>query len=220
MLFRHMLVTALLLGLFAVVGTTIVAFTEDNTRDLIAQNEREYLLRSLNEVVPHDRYDNDIESDIATVEPRKLLGVKKPVTVYLARKEGKPVAAIFTTVAPDGYSGEIRLLVAIEHGSGEILGVRVVAHRETPGLGDAVEIEKSDWIKDFKGHFLDDPGELGWNVVKDGGVFDQFTGATITPRAVVRAVHNTLKYYDRYKDELFPSDGEAGQEDEVTDGPE
>ncbi len=213
MLVRHMTITALLLGAFAVVGTTIVALTEDNTRERIAQNEREYLLRSLNELVPRDRYDNDIEHDTLQAESRKLLGSKKPLTVYRARKEGRPVAAIFTTVAPDGYSGDIRLLVAIDHDSGGILGVRVVAHRETPGLGDVIEIEKSDWIKDFDGYSLDDPGELGWNVVKDGGIFDQFTGATITPRAVVRAVHSTLKYYDAHRDELFGDpDGQAAGE--------
>lgn len=213
MLVRHMTVTALLLGAFAVVGTTIVALTEDNTRERIAHNEREYLLRSLNEVVPRDRYDNDIEHDTVQAESRKLLGSKKPITVYLARKEGRPVAAIFTTVAPDGYSGEIRLLVAIDHDDGSILGVRVVAHRETPGLGDAIEIEKSDWIKGFDGHSLDDPGELGWSVEKDGGIFDQFTGATITPRAVVRAVHSTLKYYDAHRNELFgEQDGEPAEE--------
>jgi Na+-translocating ferredoxin:NAD+ oxidoreductase subunit G len=219
MLVRHMLVTALMLGLFAVVGTTIVALTEDNTRERIAWNEREYLLRSLNEVVPRELYDNDIETDTIEVSDRMQLGSRKPVTVHLARKEGRPVAAIFTTIAPDGYSGEIRLLVAVDHDSEQILGVRVVAHRETPGLGDAIEIEKSSWIKDFSGHSLSDPGELGWNVEKDGGIFDQFTGATITPRAVVRAVHNTLKYYARHKHDLFP----AGDEDEsgnATDGAE
>lgn len=217
MLVRHMLVTALVLGVFALVGTTIVAVTENNTRDLIAENERQFLLRSLNELVAPDSYDNNIETDSVAVQSRQFLGSKHPLNVYRARKEGRPVAAIFTTIAPDGYSGDIRLLVAISHEDDTILGVRVVSHRETPGLGDVIEIEKSDWIRSFNGHSLVNPGEFGWAVEKDGGIFDQFTGATITPRAVVRAVHNALKYYARHKEEIFPgedTDEDAGHDTE------
>lgn len=203
MLVRHMVITAVLLGGFAVVGTGIVAMTENNTRELIRENQREYLLRSLNEVVPRDQYDNDLETDTLSVKSRDLLGSRHPVTIYRARMENEPVAAIFNSVAPDGYNGEIHLLVAINYQDDSIMGVRVVSHRETPGLGDAIEIERSDWIRDFKGHTMDNPGELGWNVEKDGGIFDQFTGATITPRAVVNAVYKTLQYYNSQKDELF-----------------
>jgi len=201
-LVRYMLVTAALLGTFALVGTGIVAFTQHNTEARIAQNEREYLLRTLNSVVPADTYDNDLHSDTIMVTSRELLGSRKPVTVYRARKDGKPVAAILTPVAPDGYSGDINLLVAIRY-DGELMGVRVLSHRETPGLGDGIDISRSKWINTFNGHSLQDPDELGWHVVKDGGIFDQFTGATISPRAVVKAVHNSLKYYAEHAESLF-----------------
>jgi len=201
-LIRHMLVTALLLGVFAVLGTGMVALTHHNTEERIEQNERDYLQRTLNTLIPPSEYDNVLYEDTITVESRELLGSKKPVVIYRARKNGKPVAAILTPVAPDGYSGNIKLLVAIRH-NGEIMGVRVVSHLETPGLGDGIDIAKSDWIKSFNGHSLDNPDELGWRVEKDGGIFDQFTGATISPRAVVKAVYNSLKYYQQHRDEIF-----------------
>lgn len=202
-LVRHMLITAALLGSFAVLGTSMVVVTHHTTAERIARNERDFLLRSLNEVVPPSEYDNDLHADTITVTSRELLGSREPVTVYRARKNGVPVAAILTPVAPDGYNGAIRLLVAIRYDTDTIMGVRVLTHRETPGLGDAIEPEKSSWIEDFSGRSLSNPDELGWHVEKDGGVFDQFTGATITPRAVVKAVHNSLKYYRLHKDELF-----------------
>lgn len=222
MLVRHMVVTAVLLGGFAVAGTTMVAVTHHNTAERIEQNEREFLLRTLNELVPSSAYDNALPEDTITVTSKELLGTSDPVTVYRARKDGEPVAAILAPVAPDGYNGDIRLLVAIDHDTREITGVRVIAHRETPGLGDGIEAEKSAWIKVFKGHSLGDPDELGWHVEKDGGIFDQFTGATITPRAVVKAVHNSLKYYEKRKDELFQQppghgDGQVGGETDDTE---
>lgn len=220
MLLRHMLVTALLLGGFAVAGTTMVAVTHHNTEERIEENEREFLLRSLHELIPAASYDNALAEDTITVTSSKLLGTSAPVTVYRARKDGEPVAAILAPVAPDGYNGAIKLLVAINHETDTIMGVRVISHRETPGLGDGIDVEKSDWIKDFNGHSLNNPDELGWHVEKDGGIFDQFTGATITPRAVVKAVYNSLKYYNRHKAELFreppaagdPPDGHQAQE--------
>lgn len=197
-----MLLTATLLGIFAIVGTGIVAYTFDNTEERIAINEREALLRSLHAMVPPALHDNDLPSDTITVISKELLGTDKPVTVYRARKNSIPIAAILTPVAPDGYSGAIKLLVAISY-QGDIFGVRVIAHRETPGLGDAIESERSDWVEDFRGHALANLGELGWHVKRDGGEFDQFTGATITPRAVVKAVYNSLQYFQAHKDELF-----------------
>ncbi|MCC6206978.1 MAG: electron transport complex subunit RsxG [Gammaproteobacteria bacterium] len=200
-----MAVTAVLLGAFAVFGTALVALTENDTRDLIAQNEREALRRKLNEVIPKNEYDNSITTDTVQVVSKPLLGSAKPITVYRARKQGEPVAAVITTVAPDGYTGAITLLVAVRYQDEAIMGVRVIHHRETPGLGDWIDSERSDWIGHFTGHSLSDPNELGWRVTKDGGIFDQFTGATITPRAVVKAVHNSLKYFSAHKDELFQS---------------
>lgn len=199
---RHILVTALLLFLFAAIGTGLVAFTFDNTHERIAANEREALLRNLHVLVPPERHDNDIFTDTIEVTDPDLLGTPRPVTVYRARKDGRPVAAILAPVAPDGYSGEIRLLVAIA-ADGRLAGVRVAGHRETPGLGDAIEAARSDWILGFEGRSLGDPDEKGWAVKKDGGVFDQFTGATITPRAVVKAVKKALVYFDRNRQTLF-----------------
>lgn len=203
MLLRHMLITTALLTGFAVVGTSIVALTRDNTHEIIAENQRQELLRTLNELVPPALYDNDPAQDLIAVKSREYLGTKKDVTVYRARHGETPVAVIMTPVAPDGYSGDIGLLIAIDCPSGQLRGVRVLWHKETPGLGDWIETEKSDWIHSFTGHSLSDPDELGWRVEKDGGIFDQVTGATITPRAIVKAVYNTLKYYDQHKTELL-----------------
>jgi len=202
MIIRYMLITAILLGVFAVVGTGMVAYTFDITAERIAINEREALLQSLHAIVPSALHDNDLPSDTITVKSKELLGTGKPVTVYRARKNGIPIAAILTPIAPDGYNGAIKLLVAISY-QGDILGVRVISHRETPGLGDAIDKDKSDWVDDFRGHALANLGELGWHVKRDGGEFDQFTGATITPRAVVKAVYNSLQYFKAHRDELF-----------------
>ncbi|MBI5451666.1 MAG: electron transport complex subunit RsxG [Gammaproteobacteria bacterium] len=206
-----MLIMAALLGLFALVGTGIVAFTQDNTRERIAENERQTLLRSLHALVPPALHDNDLIQDVIVITDQPLLGSRKPVKVFRARMQGQPVAAIVACVAPDGYSGDINLLVAINY-EGKILGVRAVTHHETPGLGDYIEIQKSKWIYSFEGHSLADPGDLGWHVIKDGGIFDQFTGATITPRAVVKAVHNSLKYFAAHREQLFsaPSPDPSG----------
>ena len=212
MLVRHMAMTAVVLGLFAVIGTGMVALTFQNTEHRIEQNDLEALLRSLHTLVPPDMHDNDLQNDIITVTSETLLGTSKPVTVYRARKDSKPVAAILTPVAPDGYNGEIKLLVAIRM-DGSLLGVRVIAHRETPGLGDNIDLSRTNWIKSFDNKSLDDPGGLGWRVVKDGGIFDQFTGATITPRAVVKAVHNTLEFYQQNKAMIFRSN-QAGKDKE------
>jgi electron transport complex protein RnfG len=210
MLMRHMLITGALLTGFALAGTAIVAVTQHNTRDIIAENQRQELLRTLSEVVPPELYDNDPIQDAITVIDRPLLGTSKPVTVYRARRGGEPAAVMLTPVAPDGYSGDIGLLVAIDCNSEALLGVRVLWHKETPGLGDWIETEKSDWVHSFTGHSLSDPDELGWRVEKDGGIFDQVTGATITPRAIVKAVYNTLQYYERHRDELLRPQESAG----------
>ena len=202
MSYRPVLISAVFLFLFAVIGTGLVAYTFDSTEERIADNQRRALLKSLHELVPDDRYDNDIYTDILYVRNSELLGTDEPVPVYRARKNGWPVAAVIAAVAPDGYSGSIRLLVAIEL-NGSLAGVRVVQHRETPGLGDGIEAERSDWILGFNGKSLLDPQENQWKVKRDGGVFDQFTGATITPRSVVKAVKEALLYYRAYGQTLF-----------------
>ncbi|MHA1568693.1 MAG: electron transport complex subunit RsxG [Alphaproteobacteria bacterium] len=199
---RQMLISAILLGVFAIVGTSMVALTHEATADRIAANHRALLLKGLHQLVPPDWHDNDLLSDVTVVVDPDLLGTDKPVKVYRARREGKPIAAIFNTIAPDGYSGAIELLVAVRY-DGTLLGVRVLNHRETPGLGDAIDVSRSNWILGFTGRSLHNPDPQGWAVKRDGGVFDQFTGATISPRAVVKAVYRTLLYYEKYRDELF-----------------
>ncbi len=202
MLAKHMFKTGILLGLFAVIGTALIAYTYDHTAERIADNEREFLLRSIHALIPPAQFDNDIYTDTISVTSPEFLGSRDPVPVYRARKNGMPVALALEPVAPDGYSGAIKLLVAIAY-DGSLLGVRVVTHNETPGLGDAIEIARSRWITGFNGKTLADPGDKGWHVKKDGGVFDQFTGATITPRAVVKAVHKSLEYYAEHRNTLF-----------------
>jgi electron transport complex protein RnfG len=199
---KKMLLSASLLGLFAVIGTSLVAFTYETTRERIAQNERDTLLHSLHALIQPERYDNDPAADRTEVTDVLLLGSSAPQQVYRARKNGQPVALALTAVAPDGYSGDINLLIAINH-DGTLAGVRVTAHRETPGLGDKVDTARSDWIHSFAGHSLGNPAPERWKVKKDGGVFDQFTGATVTPRAVVKAVHGALNYYQQHRDTLF-----------------
>lgn len=201
-LFKYMSISAVLLGIFAVIGGGVVAWIQQQTAPTIAANEQAALLRNLHTLVPPGTHDNDMTRDTIQVSNEALLGTSEPVTVYRARQDGEPVTAILNVVAPEGYSGQIRLLVAIRY-SGELAGVRVINHRETPGLGDAIEPERSDWIHGFTGKSLDNPEPAGWRVRKDGGEFDQFTGATVTPRAVVKAVHNALKYYAEHREQLF-----------------
>lgn len=198
---KNMLIGALILGLFAIVGTGLVALTQAGTAERIAENERQALLRNLHQVVSPSLHNNDIYADsIEVTDP--MLGSAQPVRVYRARQDGQPVAAVIATIAPNGYGGGIKLLVGIRY-DGTLTGVRVISHKETPGLGDAIEAERSDWVLGFNGRSLGNPKEKQWKVKKDGGVFDQFTGATITPRAIVEAVYSTLRYYQNHREALY-----------------
>ncbi|HIA07801.1 MAG TPA: electron transport complex subunit RsxG [Chromatiaceae bacterium] len=212
-----MVVAGWLLAVSALLGTGLLAVVNQHSEPYIAENERIMLLRSLNEVVPIESYDNEILEDQMMVLAPEYLGSKKASIVYRARKAGKPVAVVLTVVAPNGYSGPIVLLVGIDY-SGDITGVRVVKHRETPGLGDAIEIERSDWIERFTGKSRRNPGRAGWKVKRDGGEFDQLTGATITPRAVVAAVSGALEYFEHNRDNLFISNAEIQARDEEAKG--
>ncbi len=199
---RNMIISAVLLGLFAITGTFFVSYTHENTIERINKNKRQALLKTLHVLISPKDHDNDIFTDIKKVTNKDLLGSKKPVNIYRARKNNNPVAVIINSTAPDGYNGNIELLVAIRY-NGELAGVRVVQHKETPGLGDAIEETRSDWITKFKHLSLTNPEKKGWAVKRDGGEFDQFTGATITPRAIVKAVHKTLTYYKKHRDSLY-----------------
>jgi electron transport complex protein RnfG len=198
--YRQILITAFILLLFAVLGTAMVAGTWQGTHERIAANERATLLRKLSQLIPRDQYDNALLDDVTEIHAESL--GPDPVRVYRARHAGTPVALVMTVVATEGYSGPIRLLVGIRH-DGTLAGVRVVAQHETPGLGDGIDEQHSNWIYQFDGRSLDNPGEQGWAVRKDGGSFDQLTGATISPRAVVKAVHASLLYYRAHREQLF-----------------
>lgn len=203
--FRNIMASAVLLGLFAIIGTGLVAVTHEQTKDRIFHNERNALLKSLNAIIPKSKHDNDMFLDSMKLHDPTLLGSKTPVSIYRARKQGEPVAVVIASVAPNGYNGAINLLVGI-YKNGELAGVRVVKHHETPGLGDAIEADRSNWILSFQGQSLDNTPEDQWAVKKDGGRFDQFTGATITPRAIVTAVYKTLLFYKLHKDLLYRSE--------------
>ncbi len=191
-----------LLGLIALLGTSLLAGVNALTHERIIQQEKLRILQQLNEIVPADAYNNDLLEDSIEVADAAIFRHPNPVTVYRARLDGQPVAVLMLVTAADGYNGDIRLLSGIDAG-GTVLGVRVVSHRETPGLGDPIELERSDWILGFTGRSLLKPKSSGWAVKRDGGEFDQFTGATITPRAVVKAVHNTLLYFEANRQLLF-----------------
>lgn len=188
--------------LFAASGAALVGLTFIQTEDDISHNEKLTLLRKLNNIIPAESYDNDLLADTITITPDSLLATRGETLAYRARNNEQNVAVVFSSIAPSGYNGPIHLLVGVKS-DGTLAGVRVVKHRETPGLGDVVSITHSDWILGFDDKSLSNPNEKDWKVKRDGGIFDQFTGATITPRAVVKAVHNALIYFDQNQDTLF-----------------
>ena len=199
---RSMLKNSLLLGLFAVVTVGLVAITQQVTAPRIVAAERAAQTQLLSQLLPAGSFDNLLQDSQVTLAVDPLLGNRSPKTAYIARLNGQPSAVILPVTAADGYSGAIHLLVAIK-ANGQLAGVRVLKHKETPGLGDKIELAKSAWIQWFTGKSLADPAESGWAVKKDQGQFDQFAGATITPRAVVKAVHQALQYFDAHQRELL-----------------
>jgi len=189
------------LGLFAVITGGTIALTQGITKDRIIEQADRAEAKALFEIIPEDQHNNDLLKDVVALPTSAQLPNQGPVFVWVARRDGQPVGIIMPTTAPDGYSGAIRLLVGINM-NGEVLGVRVTNHRETPGLGDRIETRKSDWVYNFEGRSLKNPRPKLWNVKKNGGVFDQFTGATITPRAIVKAVQKSLIYFQKHRQEI------------------
>lgn len=199
---RKVLLGGVGLAIFGLLASALVAVTYYLSKDRIAAAERDRFLTLVHVLVPANKHDNDMYKDRVTLQ---FTGASKPTdtfTVYRARKAKQPVAAIFDVIAPDGYSGAIRLLVAIRN-TNEVIGVRVVSHKETPGLGDYIDDDKSDWVYGFNEKSLTNPSPEKWRVKKDGGEFDQVTGATITPRAIVKTVNRTLGYFASHKTEVF-----------------
>ncbi|MDQ5770392.1 electron transport complex subunit RsxG [Thiothrix subterranea] len=186
---------------FALLGTLALASVYDLTLPTVEANERAATLKQLNVLVDSQTYDNDLLASKQTL-PAADFGSAEDVTVYRASKQGLPIAALFIVSAPDGYSGKIRLAVGIRADQ-TLAGVRVLAHKETPGLGDKIDADKHPWILSFADKSLQHPTAAGWAVRKDGGEFDQFTGATITPRAVVNATKRTLDWSAQHFATLF-----------------
>lgn len=210
-LLQEILKPGLFLAGFALLGTLALALIYGLTLPQVQANERATTLKQLNALVSAQEYDNDLLADPLTL-PAADFGSAEAVTVYRASKQGNPVAGLFIVSAPDGYSGSIRMVVGVRADQ-SLAGVRVLAHKETPGLGDKIDAGKNDWVLGFNGKSLQNPALTGWAVRKDGGEFDQFTGATITPRAVVGAVKRTLLWSQQHFATLFsPTAAPAPQE--------
>ncbi len=199
---KHTLLTAAILIVFTTVGTALLTGTFETTKAPIAESERKAKLHLLSQVLPARLHDNDLLQDAFELPSAELLGQRKVSTAYRASLNGQPAGVILEVIAPDGYSGEIKLLVGIA-ADGTLTGVRVLAHKETPGLGDYIDLAHSDWIKNFDGLSLAKRSDENWKVKKDGGQFDYMTGATITPRAVIKAIHKALKYFDEQRETIL-----------------
>ena len=195
---RNALRTGVVLLLFALVGTAILAFTHERTEPVITRSQQAEKLALINQVLPASLYDNDLLASVQTVPPDDRLGTRQSSSLWIARRGQQVTAVVLEAVAPDGYAGDIALLIGIDI-DGRVTGVRVTAHRETPGLGDYIERAKSAWIDQFSGKSLTNPESRRWKVAKDGGAFDSRAGATITPRAVVKAVRGALDYFARHR---------------------
>ncbi len=197
------------LAAIAAICTALVAFTFELTDDRIAANQQSWLEQSLQPALGDVTFDSGIsESRLTIPAPHELPG-SDDATIYRVYLDDKPAAALFVVSARDGYSGAIRLLVGID-AQGAVTGIHVLEHRETPGLGDLVESGKSDWALQFRGRSLGNPIAAGWAIRRDGGEFDQLTGASVTPRAIVKAVRETLEYFNANNAEIFAA-GEVSQ---------
>lgn len=201
-----------ILALFALATAGLLATTYLGTAERIEEAERRAAEAALLEIVPRGRHDNDMLADSFPLAEKlaKQLNVPPGSLAHVAYSQGMPVAVILPAVAPDGYSGNIKLIIGINT-DGSIAGVRALSHKETPGLGDRVDIRKSPWILGFNGKSLMKPSAENWAVRKDGGVFDQFTGATITPRAVVKRVKRTLELFAENREQLLPAKHASGE---------
>jgi len=208
-----------ILAIFAIICTAIVGLVNELTKDEIKAQEQLQLLNTLHSIIDPSRYNNDITQDCVNLSS-PLIGNstndKKMQTAYIARQDNQAIAIAMTSTAPDGYNGNIELIIAINM-DGSVSGVRVLKHQETPGLGDEVELRKSNWITTFTGKKLFSEKDNRWAVTKDNGIFDQFTGATITPRAVVKAVKKALLYFKDNKGSLLTRPNICLQENENTE---
>ena len=203
--------TGMTLALIAAICTTLVAATFQVTKHRIAANEKALLEQSLQPALAGLSYDSGIsESRLVLKAPHELPGNDAAI-IYRVFGEGKPVAALFAVTARDGFSGPIRILLGVDS-SGVVTGVRILKHRETPGLGDKIESARSDWVFQFDGHTIGNPVVTGWAINDDRGEFDQLTGASVTSRAVINAIRDTLLYFETNRDEIFALSGTGEDE--------
>lgn len=207
---QKVLHSGLLLALIALLGTALLTGVNALTHERIVEQEKRRMMQQLNAIVPAGSYNNKLLDDRIEMRDETWLRHPAPVTVYRARMDDRPVAALMIVTAPDGYNGDIRILLGINN-EGLLLGARILAHRETPGLGDPISLDRSDWILGFTNKSLQDPDTSAWAVKKDGGVFDQFTGATVSPRAVVKTVRDSLLFFEANKVALFERTIETAQ---------
>ena len=201
-LFQNALRTAAIMLAFAFIGTLLLASVFDVTRAPIEASEKAARLSLFKEILPAENYDNDLLASQVTIAPNALLGNRLPSIANVAKQKQQTAGVILEAIAHDGYSGDIKLLIAIR-ADGSISGVRVLAHKETPGLGDYIDIAHGNWIKLFDNESLEKTAAEKWQVKKDGGQYDYMVGATITPRAVVKAVKQALQFYQQNKQTLF-----------------
>ena len=198
----NLLKSGLTLAAIAAICTAAVAATYQLTRERIVANEQAFLEQSLEPALSGVEFDGGLtDSKLEIPAPHGLPGNDDAI-VYRVYAEGAPAAALFAVTARDGYSGPIRILVGIRE-DGTITGVRILEHRETPGLGDKIESSRSDWVFQFDGRSIGDPGIDDWAIRRDGGQFDQLSGASVTPRAVTGAIRDTLLYFDANREEIF-----------------
>jgi Na+-translocating ferredoxin:NAD+ oxidoreductase subunit G len=210
------LLTVVVTAALAVAAFYAVDAVYDWSDELIAANERARVVARLNSVLEPGLRGRDLTTTLLAVADPALLGQDEPIDVFVLTDRGAPMATVFATVAPHGYNAAIDLLIGVSP-LGTVTGVRAVRHRETQGLGDAIETSKSDWILQFDNQSLTAPPAQLWAIQQDDGEFDAISGATVTSRAVVRAVRDTLIYFEQHRDELYTRAAEAAAAAEAND---
>ena len=199
--YKTILKTISIISLLGLIFAISLSITFEKSNPIIEHNKIEFKTKLLNEVLDGLDYDNDLIGTYIRIKPNELLKNKTEKYAYLAKKNNTLQAVLIESIAPDGYSGEINILTAVRS-DGEIIGTRIIDHKETPGLGDYIDQKKSSWISNFDGMSLNNRTDPDWRVKKDQGTFDYKAGATITPRAVIKSVKNTLLFYKENR-ELF-----------------
>ncbi len=199
---RSILGSGMTLAVIAGICTTLVAATWHLTDERIAANEQAFLEQSLKPALGSVMFEGSLTESMVVLAPPHDLPGNDAALIYRVYSGDEPVAALFAVTARDGYAGPIRILVGIDM-DGVVAGVRILEHRETPGLGDGIDHTRSDWVLQFEGSSLTEPAIDGWAIRGDGGEFDQLTGASVTPRAVIKAIRDTLIYFEANRELVF-----------------